>query len=182
MISKSIFIFLCILLSNSAFSKTNKNDLELKNGLYLRNFYKITCSSYTDDAVEPSYELKKLNVKIGELLVDRQLNNALIRLKFSSAGSVCSYSAILKRDRETVTLKLSNSKVFAIEGNDSSCFEQKNFFDELFKIAGYEASPGRHEFVALIIRSSDSYSMCPNSSNVFRLVFDKNRERDFNNQ
>lgn len=177
--AKILVLTIMTLLSSVTLAAESKKDLELKNGLYLRNFAKYTCNSLADEAIlEPSYDLKALQAKVGDLLVDRQLNNALLKVTFTANATECRYSLLSTRDRASVALLFNKSKVYSPKGKVSDCAAGKITLDNAFKKVGYEATAGRHEFIALLLKTAETEKTCLTSNGVMRLVFDKNRNRN----
>ncbi len=119
-----------------------------------------------------------MGITVGNFTVDRAIENTLLKISFGANGSICNYSFLSKRKRDTLTLELTQSKVFAAQGNDKDCAAGKLHLDNLFKTIGYEAAGARHEFIGLSVKSDETAKLCPSADGVMRLVFDKNRNRN----
>lgn len=114
------------LLSLSAFA--GESDLTLQGAKWRAKHNKYICGSYTNEVYQPSSHSAR-HVIWGDLVTDSTLDNGLVKATFMEKGQLCKYSAILLADNAAKTIRLVESKAFAVAGAEYSCAEGKAMLD-----------------------------------------------------
>ena len=87
-----------------------------------------TCAAFTGESRAPLAH-EQMNVQFELLRTDSTLDNAIIKATFNEDDSECRYSAILLADNDASTIKLVQSRAYAISGQ-SQCLIGKAMLDQ----------------------------------------------------
>ena len=85
------------------------------------------CEAYKSSPSAPKSH-EDLNVEFEVLRTDKTLDNGLVLATFNEGTSQCRYSALLFADNAASTIRLVESKAYAINGS-SDCIEGKELLD-----------------------------------------------------
>lgn len=121
------------MLSVSAFAQ--ESDMVLEGAKWQAKFTDYKCAAFGTAAAQPTAHAK-FNVVFEKIVTDSSLDNGLITASFTQDGKACRYNAIIFADNAASTMKLVDSKAYAL-AQDSDCAEGKAVLDESFAANNY---------------------------------------------
>ncbi len=147
----NFFKTVLLIFSASIFAQS---DLELPEAKWIAKSSGIVCNAYAPTNSKPlSHE--EFNISFEEITTDSTLDNGLIKVTFQEAGHECRYSALMFADNEGQTIKLVESRAYALDGA-AGCVEGKKLLDEQLKFNKYLYWGHPHHLSVMIPESSAS--------------------------
>lgn len=132
---KNLFLLSVMLVAPSMSAFAAEGDLVLQNEKWLAKFDKYVCAAFGPAVARPS-ALEDFNVVFVNLGTDSTLDNGIIRATLTENGKACSYSALVLADNDAATMKLVQSKAFALS-DQSECVEGKKVIDSALASNNY---------------------------------------------
>lgn len=145
----------------------NDGDLTMPGERWNSKFTAFVCGDGNTQASETPIDFATYGIELGQMTTDISLDNFLLRATFVENNVTCKYSAILLADNAAWTIKLINSKAYAIDG-DSQCLEGKAVIDSALADNQYKYLHGRAAIWAPVNGAEIS---CGASSNTVGLHF-----------
>ncbi len=136
---------------------TQAQDLTLPGERWLANADGYICAAYGADVGAPALH-SEIDVQFETLKTDRSLDNGLIKATFVEGGSVCSYTALLFADNAASTIKLVDSKAYALDGA-SDCVVGKEILDGQLEFNDY-LYWGRPHRATIMVPSESAEALC----------------------
>src|SRR5690606_15077915 len=113
----------------------NTGDLTLPGAKWQAKFKNYVCAAFGPTVAAPSSHAN-IQVTFEDIVTDSTLDNGLVKATFVENGKNCRYSAILFADNALSTIKLVESKAYALE-DGSACLEGQAMLDEQFQFNDY---------------------------------------------
>lgn len=127
---KKLLVAALALMSLASFAN---EDLTLPGAKWVAKYKNYVCNSYENEVYQPSAH-SSMNLIWGTLVTDRTLDNGLVKATFTTRnGQLCKYSAILLADNALKTIRLVESRAFAVASPAISCDEGKDVVDALLE-------------------------------------------------
>lgn len=106
----------------------NDGDLTMPGERWNSKFTAFVCGDGNIQASAVPTDFQSYEIEIGRMTTDMSLDNFLLRATFIENDVTCNYSAILLADNAAWTIKLVESKAFAVDGG-SECLGGKAVID-----------------------------------------------------
>lgn len=144
---KKLLVAALALMSLTSFAN---EDLSLPGAKWVAKYTDYVCDSYENVVYQPSAH-SSMNLIWGNLVTDSTLDNGLVKATFTTRnGNLCKYSAILLADNALKTIRLVESKAFAVASSAISCDEGKDVVDALLENNTYLYAGKPHNVTIMV--------------------------------
>ncbi len=160
-----------LVLGLSAFTMINvsANDLSIPGEKWVGKFTGYVCG-LTASKVPAPKTYRDLNVNFETVVTDSTLDNGVLKATFEVNGNVCRYSAIMLADNTNSTIKMIESKAYALDGV-TDCSIGKEILDEQLLPENAYLYYGHPHNMAIMVESPEAQEYCGEKATHFGINF-----------